>query len=124
MGAVANIDQRHVGPVEGRVVVGIEADALAADDGARGQQGGQLGIVDLCPDLVAEKLGGEIVRLGIDQHVLEDAVEAEAAGPPSGLKLALALLGAHLRGRHKVRRPPAAGGRLPRLGGAAPRIAP
>ena len=50
-GRIADIDQRDIGPVEGRVIVGIEADALAADDGARGEQRRHLGVVHQPADL-------------------------------------------------------------------------
>ena len=109
---VADVDQCHIGPVEGREVVGIEADSLAADERVRGEQRRHLRVVHQPADFFADEGRCDFVGLVIHQYVLEDAVHAKPTRLPPGFQLAPTRRRAHLVGGRRVHMPPAACRRL------------
>ncbi|MGY4622352.1 hypothetical protein ACVWY3_000108 [Bradyrhizobium sp. USDA 4486] len=115
---LAQIDQRDVRPVVGRVIVGIEARTF----GAEGmivwrQRGGRLGILDGGVDLLADQVLNDLVAVDVNGLIgpeLRQDVD-EVAGRPGAFE-ALAALGiAQLPAHHRLLRVGNAGHRLARL---------
>ena len=91
-----------VGPVEGLVVAGVDAQPLAADHLVRGELVGHLGVLDDLAELVAHELGGRLVGGGVDEQVVEGAEEGQPAVLPAPLELRCRSLGRRPRGPRLV----------------------
>ena len=90
---LADVDQRDVVAVEGLVVVRARRGPLR-DVGVatRAQQLGRRGVVDGLADLLADELGGRVVRPLVEDQVVEGLEhEVEPAGLPTLLEDAVAL---------------------------------
>ena len=121
---LAQVHQRDVGPVVGRVVVGIEAGPLGAERMVvRAQRRRRLGILHDGADLLADQLADQRIAVDVDALVgpeLGQDVDEIAGGPrllEALAALGIAQLPAHrglLRIRHARHRP----ARLLAIGGA------
>src|SRR2546430_16010129 len=83
----------HVRTVEGFEIVGIEAQALAADDLLRRQHLGDRGIADDLSDTRFDERRGLLVRVAAGAEVAVRPDEREAAALPSRAELALEIFG-------------------------------
>src|SRR5262249_53094618 len=89
---VAQVDERHVRPVEGRVVARVYAEPLAADHLRRLELLRDRGVAHDRADLAAHELGCGVVRAPVDDEIGERSEEAEAAALPALLVFAVELL--------------------------------
>ena len=88
-----DVDQLDIRPVEGREIVGVDADALGADRVAvRLQQLCRGGVLDDLGDLAADEIGGGVVGGLVEQEVVVDGHEHHAAMLPAGLVSGAALI--------------------------------
>src|SRR5665213_3178172 len=95
----ANIDEGHVLAVEGRVVVGVDAEALGPERIGPGRQPlGDLRIPDDRGDLFGHEFHGGVVGRLVDGDVGEGPAHAEAAARPAVLIDPPAILRARLHG--------------------------
>ena len=89
------VDEVHMGEIEGVVVVRVHTHPLTSDGLVRTYTLAAMGIADDGPDLVTDKLGGCSLAFGSIEQVGKGEEERQPAGPPSGFVLGLPLLGAH-----------------------------
>ncbi len=99
-----DIDQTHVGPIEGLVVAGVDAQALAADDLPGHQLARGLGILDGLGDPRPHELCRKVIGLLVQHQVTEGPEEDQATTRPALGEGALARFGAHRMGRLFVAR--------------------
>ena len=88
---LADVDQAHVGTVEGLPVAGVDAQPLAADDVLRRQDLRGLRILDDLADLGPHEVGRRLVGIVVQQQVGERRHEAQPAVGPALLEQAAAL---------------------------------
>src|SRR5207253_3528739 len=89
---LVEVDQRDVRAVERLVVANVDAEPLAADHRARAERLRDGRILHHLADARAQKIRGGLVRLAVDQQVVERAGVAKPAAIPPLAKGALALL--------------------------------
>ena len=88
-----DVDQCHVRTVEGRKILGVDADAFGADRmSVRLQQLCGLGILDDLADLFADEIGGGIVGRLLEPEIVVDRHESEPAAAPARLVFGAALV--------------------------------
>ena len=100
-----NVDQQHVGPVEGLEVAAVQHRALAGDGVARAQQLGDPRVAHGRPNLAAHELRCRGVGLFVDHEIVEAAEEQKSAILPALLVDAFALGGIDGQRRDVVARP-------------------
>ncbi len=96
------VQQRHVGPVEGLEVVGVEARALAGEHLLGRQQLGRGRVLHHLADSPTQIVAGGVVGLLADQQVGEGPDELQAPDLPSFVIDRLPLVGARRQGRGRV----------------------
>ena len=93
-----DVNQRDVGAIVGRIVVGIDADPLRADRMIVGlQQLRHLGVVDDLGDPVADEVGGGVVGRLVQRDVVIGRGEGQAALLPARAVAGLPLFGRFLQ---------------------------
>ena len=101
---LADIHQLHIGAVVGFIIVGVHAQALAANGLRRAEQARSFGVMHGSANLLAHKFCHQRVGLFIQQEVVEGPKQGESAHLPTRFKSGFQFLRRGRQGRDSLGR--------------------